>query len=37
ALARLISPIGIAGVTGKEPDVIAIAALAQLLQLRETA
>jgi xanthine dehydrogenase accessory factor len=37
ALARLTSPIGIAGVTGKEPDVIAIAALAQLLQLRETA
>jgi len=32
--ARLTSPIGIAGVAGKEPDVIAIATLAQLLQLR---
>ncbi|MFA5968819.1 MAG: xanthine dehydrogenase accessory protein XdhC [Sphingomonas sp.] len=32
--ARLTSPIGIAGVVGKEPDVIAIATLAQLLQLR---
>lgn len=31
--ARLTSPIGIAGVTGKEPHVIAIATLAQLLQL----
>jgi xanthine dehydrogenase accessory factor len=30
---RLTSPIGIAGITGKEPDVIAIATLAQLLQL----
>jgi len=27
------TPIGIAGVKGKEPDVIAIATLAQLLQL----
>jgi xanthine dehydrogenase accessory factor len=33
ARARLTCPIGIAGVTGKEPDVIAIATLAQLLQL----
>lgn len=33
ARARLTSPIGIAGVTGKEPDVIAVATLAQLLQL----
>lgn len=33
AIARLTSPIGIAGVKGKEPDVIAIATLAQLLQL----
>jgi len=33
ARARLTSPIGIAGVKGKEPDVIAIATLAQLLQL----
>ncbi len=31
---RLTSPIGLPGVTGKEPDVIAIATLAQLLQLR---
>lgn len=31
--ARLTSPIGIAGIVGKEPDVIAIAAVAQLLQL----
>ncbi|RJG56290.1 xanthine dehydrogenase accessory protein XdhC [Sphingobium terrigena] len=34
ARARLTSPIGVQGVTGKEPDVIAIAVLAQLLQLR---
>lgn len=34
ACARLTSPIGIEGVVGKEPDVIAIATLAQLLQLR---
>lgn len=33
ALARLTCPIGVAGVSGKEPDVIAIAVLAQLLQL----
>jgi len=33
ARARLTSPIGIAGIRGKEPDVIAIATLAQLLQL----
>ncbi|NML09464.1 xanthine dehydrogenase accessory protein XdhC [Sphingobium sp. AR-3-1] len=33
ARARLTCPIGISGVAGKEPDVIAIAALAQLLQL----
>lgn len=36
ARARLTSPIGVPGVTGKEPDVIAIAVLAQLLQLRTT-
>lgn len=35
ALARLTSPIGVPGVRGKEPDVIAIATLAQLLQLRD--
>ena len=33
ALARLTGPIGVGGVTGKEPDVIAIATLAQLLAL----
>ena len=33
ARSRLNCPIGVTGVTGKEPDVIAIAALAQLLQL----
>jgi len=33
-LARIICPIGIAGIPGKEPDVIAIAVAAQLLQLR---
>lgn len=32
--ARLACPIGMAGIVGKEPDVIAIAALAQLLALR---
>lgn len=35
--ARLTSPIGVAGVTGNEPAVIAIATLAQLLQLGEAA
>jgi xanthine dehydrogenase accessory factor len=33
-LARITSPIGIAGIPGKEPEVIAIAVAAQLLQLR---
>lgn len=33
ARGRLTCPIGVAGVKGKEPDVIAIATLAQLLQL----
>ena len=33
AIDRLHCPIGLAGITGKEPDVIAIAVLAQLLQL----
>ncbi|WP_242123449.1 xanthine dehydrogenase accessory protein XdhC [Sphingobium sp. Sx8-8] len=32
--ARLTTPIGVEGIVGKEPDVIAIATLAQLLQLR---
>ncbi|MEO7940094.1 MAG: xanthine dehydrogenase accessory protein XdhC [Burkholderiaceae bacterium] len=34
-LARITCPIGIAGVPGKEPEVIAIAVAAQLLQLRD--
>jgi len=33
-LSRLTCPIGLPGVTGKEPEVIAIAALAQILSLR---
>jgi xanthine dehydrogenase accessory factor len=33
ARAHLTCPIGIAGIAGKEPEVIAIATLAQLLQL----
>ncbi len=33
ARGRLMCPIGLPGVTGKEPDVIAVALLAQLLQL----
>lgn len=32
-LARITSPIGIAGIVGKEPEVIAVAVAAQLLQL----
>jgi xanthine dehydrogenase accessory factor len=35
ALARLICPIGVGGITGKEPAVIAIAAAAQMLQVSE--
>jgi xanthine dehydrogenase accessory factor len=35
--ARLTCPIGVEGVTGKEPEVIAIATLAQLLGLRDDA
>ena len=31
-LAHVTSPIGVAGITGKEPDVIAVAVAAQLLQ-----
>ncbi|WP_298189151.1 xanthine dehydrogenase accessory protein XdhC [Novosphingobium sp.] len=37
ARGRLSCPIGLPGVTGKEPDVIAIALLAQLLQLPQVA
>jgi len=36
-LARITCPIGIAGVPGKEPEVIAIAVAVQLLQLRVSA
>ncbi len=32
AIARITCPIGIPGVTGKEPEIIAVAAVAQLLQ-----
>ncbi|MCW3837408.1 xanthine dehydrogenase accessory protein XdhC [Sphingomonas canadensis] len=35
--ARLACPIGLPGVKGKEPEVIAISILAQLLQLRDAA
>lgn len=37
ALGRFTCPIGIAGITGKEPGAIAIAVAAELLQLRERA
>jgi xanthine dehydrogenase accessory factor len=33
-LARLTCPIGVPGITGKEPEVLAIAVVAQLLQVR---
>lgn len=36
-VARLTCPIGLPGIGGKEPEVIAIATLAQLLSLREAA
>ena len=32
AIARMTCPIGVPGITGKEPEVIAIAVVAQLLQ-----
>jgi xanthine dehydrogenase accessory factor len=32
SLARMTCPIGVPGITGKEPDVIAVAVVAQLLQ-----
>lgn len=35
-IAHITCPIGVAGVPGKEPEVIAIAVAAQLLQLRST-
>jgi len=35
--ARLTCPIGLPGINGREPEVIAIAALAQLLMLRKPA
>ncbi len=34
ARARLVCPIGLAGVVGREPAVIAVAVMAQLLSLR---
>jgi xanthine dehydrogenase accessory factor len=34
ALARMTCPIGVPGIAGKEPEVIAVAVAAQLLQLR---
>lgn len=37
ARARLTCPIGLPGIVGKEPEVIAIAAMAQLLSLRSIA
>jgi xanthine dehydrogenase accessory factor len=37
ARGRLTCPIGLPGVTGKEPDVIAVAVLAQVLQLPQQA
>ncbi len=37
ARTRLTCPIGLPGITGKEPEVIAIATLAQLLALRQAA
>lgn len=33
ALARLTCPIGLAGITGKQPELIAVAVVAQLLQI----
>jgi len=35
--ARLACPIGLPGIKGKEPEVIAIATLAQLLMLKNSA
>jgi len=35
-MARITCPIGVPGITGKEPEVIAVAVAAQLLQRRET-
>ncbi|MGL4444794.1 MAG: XdhC family protein, partial [Alsobacter sp.] len=37
AARRLVCPIGVAGIEGKEPAVIAAAAAAQVLQWREAA
>jgi xanthine dehydrogenase accessory factor len=36
-LARLVCPVGVPGIAGKEPAVIAVAVAAQLLQVREQA
>ena len=35
ALTRLVCPIGVPGITGKEPEVIAVSVAAQLLAYRE--
>ena len=35
-IARLTCPIGVAGIDGKEPEVLAVAVLAQLLQIAST-
>jgi xanthine dehydrogenase accessory factor len=35
-LARLTCPIGVPGIEGKEPEVIAVAVAAQLLQARQS-
>ena len=35
-LAQVTSPIGVPGISGKEPEVIAVAVAAQLLQVRQT-
>ena len=37
AIARLCCPLGVPGLAGKEPEVIAIAIAAQVLQLRGSA
>jgi xanthine dehydrogenase accessory factor len=36
AIRRLVCPIGVAGVAGKEPEIIAASVATQLLQIRET-
>jgi xanthine dehydrogenase accessory factor len=36
-LSRMVCPIGVAGISGKEPEVIAVAVVAQLLRAAEPA